>query len=197
MLQMGQYWIIINITKGQWIDCYHFLCSKMMEFAWIGNSYLLAIDAILSPGGLWHGDKVWFEGDYNIPNSEVNTKTNLYHLARESWESIVPNGLSKHHRYVVNQTKKTFVDLEKSTLKYNGLRIHPMPILLSCSSGGGGGDYGGNDAHLVGHWVGDVVYTDDTVPDGYAELTVYFTDGIADPDEPETEDTDTGTDTDK
>jgi hypothetical protein len=160
---MGQYWIIVNITKRQWIDCYSFNCSKMMEFAWIGDPYLLAIENTISQGGRWQDDIVWFEGDYNQP-------TNLYSQANDSWECVVSEGLLKHHKYVVNRTQKEFVDIEKS-----GNGIHPLPILLAHSSGVGGGDYCGNDMELVGSWVGDVVSCTVQIPDGYTELEVDFT----------------------
>lgn len=172
---MGQYWIIVNLTKKQWIDSYVFGVSKMMEFAWVNNPYLLSIEMALSPGGIWYGDRVWFEGDYNDPNIDIDSNTNLYHLATESWESVVPEGLKQSRQFVVNDTKKLFVDIHK-----NRSQIHPLPILLACSTGGGGGDYNGNNGEYVGCWVGDVVYTTDSVPVGYTQLNVHFTNGDED-----------------
>lgn len=166
---MGQYWIIVNVSKKQFIDCYEFRVSKMMEFAWIGSDYILSIEAALSPGGIWYGDTVWFEGDYNEPNEDVSSDTNIYHVARESWECISVEGLTRHKRYVVNDNEKQYVDITKSESD-----IHPLPLLLANSSGGGGGDYRGSNEYLVGVWVGHHVYTSDEIPEGYEERTYQF-----------------------
>lgn len=173
---MGQYWIIVNVTKKQWIDCYEFGVSKMMEFSWIGNPYILSIEAAISPGGVWYGDAVWFEGDYNDINQEINNEMNLYHLARESWECVSIAGLGKNHRYVINKTKSLFIDITKSKKDQYGYRLHPMPILLANSTGGGGGDYKGANEHHLGRWVEDLVSTSDERPTDYTELDWDFND---------------------
>ena len=58
-------------------------------------------------------------------------------------------------------TKKCFVEITHQNPKKN--KIHPLPLLLA----NGGGDYRGRNEEYVGNWVGDVVYSDDTVPDGF------------------------------
>jgi len=166
---MGQYWIIVNVSKKQFIDCCEFRVSKMMEFALIGNDYILSIEAALSPGGIWYGDTVWFEGDYNEPNEDVTSDINIYHMAQESWECISIEGLTHHNRYVINDSEKQYVDITKSESD-----IHPLPLLLANSSQVGGGDYCGSDENLVGIWVGHHVYTSNWVPDEYEELTYQF-----------------------
>ena len=155
-----------------------------MEFAWIGNDYIRAIEAILSPGGLWYGDTVWFEGDYNDPDPEVNTEENLYHLAYNSWECVSVEPLDNHKRFVINATKQQYIDLEAEEQSLSNddeesdsdsrFVIHPLPILLACSSEGGGGDYKGTNEDLVGLWVGDRVYTDDVIPEGYDKAKITF-----------------------
>ncbi len=48
---------------------------------------------------------------------------------------------------------------------------------MACSTGAGGGDYRGRNESLVGDWVGDVVYTDDTVPSGFRKFMPNFYEG--------------------
>lgn len=73
--------------------------------------------------------------------------------------------MKKHKKFAINLTKKIYVAIEQfDEKKY---KIHPLPLLLACSCGGGGGDYKGRNEIFVSEWVGDIVYTDDTVPEGF------------------------------
>ena len=155
--------------KKQFIDCYTYGVSKMMEFSWIGNEYILAIEAALSPGGIWYGDSVWFEGDYNEPNSDVDNRHNIYHFVRKSWENMKVPCLSKHNQFIINDTTGQFLNIYG-----NNNQIHPLPILLANSTGCGGGDYNGTNEHLVGSWAGDSVYTSNVIAPGYEEVAYQF-----------------------
>jgi len=72
-------------------------------------------------------------------------------------------------------TKKSFVEIKQKDPKK--FKIHPLILLLACSSGSGGGDYRGTNQYFIGDWAGDVVYTDDTVPSEFNKFTPYFYEG--------------------
>ena len=78
----------------------------------------------------------------------------------EKWLPTLP----KKGRYLVNHTKKVYLDLEAE--KGNGetwgdgktqVIIHPLPLLTSSGNDRGGGDYHGNKMKLVGSWAGDEI----------------------------------------
>jgi hypothetical protein len=82
---------------------------------------------------------------------------NLHNLAGEHFDKISPKFETFNvGRYLVNHTKKEFVD--KNKLKTDGgWVIHPLPLLTCSGNGRGGGDYGGTDENYVGSWAGDVI----------------------------------------
>ena len=73
-------------------------------------------------------------------------------------------------RYIVNHSKKLFVDKEKLTSN-----IHPLPLLTCEGNGRGGGDYGGS-SELVGSWARDVISVERLAPasSDFTELVCEF-----------------------
>ena len=84
----------------------------------------------------------------------------------------------KETRYLVNHTKKEYVDKNK-TPNNDGWRVHPLP-LLTCDfcNGRGGGDFNGTDPNnLVSRWTRnliEVVSTKKKIPKGYTEIKPNF-----------------------
>jgi hypothetical protein len=89
----------------------------------------------------------------------------------------------RHLRYIINHTKKEFVDLThlaptkftsggKETIWY----MHPMSLLTAEGNGQGGGDYWGEHETKVGIWARDVISTDTTIQNfkDYKEIKVNF-----------------------
>jgi hypothetical protein len=117
---------------------------------------------------------VW-AGDYADP--ECESEKNLYKLADEQdYKNIAPpDRIMGAYRYIVNHTKKLYVDKEsvKAEPQY-GLRVHPLSLLTAEGNGRGGGDYRGSKQELVGTWARDVISVEKGVPDGFTLLEADF-----------------------
>ena len=111
--------------------------------------------------------RVVWAGDY--ADKEPNLDKNLDALAGDE-KVITPNErIAKKYRFLVNHTKKQYVD--KETLESN---IHPLPLLLSEGNGRGGGDYRGSDETMCGLWARDLISVEEESPEGYAQLLCRF-----------------------
>jgi hypothetical protein len=69
-----------------------------------------------------------------------------------------------NYRFVVNHTKRQFVDKNSVKEHENGYRIHPLPFLTVEGNGRGGGDYFGS-SELIGSWARDVISVEQFAPD--------------------------------
>lgn len=181
---MGQYYKPLNESKRQFLYSHRYDNGlKLMEHSYIGNDFVLAVEGLIAPGGAWHGDVVRWEGDYadepeGAPLDDRGEPMNLYHQASEFWEEIQPAPSPKHYRYVLNDTRRLFVDTDKQPADGWDYRIHALPLLIANGNGRGGGDFrGGRGLDLIGTWLGDVVTVADEVPAGYAEMDAIFVEG--------------------
>lgn len=151
--------------------------AKLMEHSYIGNPFVENVKDIIFdvPTRL-----VW-AGDY--ADEEKNGK-NLYDIVSEIEDDIakraklyvsnvehVPN---VKKRFLVNDSKKLFVDYSKPKTDRWGLRIDPLPLLTAEGNGRGGGDYCGMSMGIIGSWARDLIYVAENVPDGYKELEPNF-----------------------
>jgi hypothetical protein len=87
----------------------------------------------------------------------------------------------KLHKYLLNHTKKEYIDVlknnnqdEEQYEKDKASRLHPLPLLTAETGTGGGGDYRGVGVEDVGIWARDLISTADEVPEGFTELEVKF-----------------------
>ena len=76
--------------------------------------------------------------------------------------------------YIVNHTKKEFVDKEKCPVSYiyNEIefKIHPLPLLTCSGNGRGGGDFR-KDHPFTGSWAGDIISIETKQPSSdYEEI---------------------------
>ncbi len=183
---MGQYYIAILLadkgtTKKEFIRLYvkpHDYCqgAKLMEHSYCGNDIMNVIESLISQTGMFYKSRLVWAGDYaNIEESVEDDEDvgNLYHLAQndentgKSFRYTVTN--PQYYRYIVNHTKKTYVDKEHRNSEDEpdqDYKIHPLPLLTSEGNGAGGGDYRGNNEHLCGIWARDTVSMETTVPEG-------------------------------
>ena len=156
---------------------------KLMEHSYIGNPFVSAFEFQISEDGPFYKSRVVWAGDYadTEPESdydrleiEMNGK-NLYNMAMD--EEMPYPKLQKPpirntdpYRYIVNHTKKQYVD-KKDFM--NG--IHPLPLLTCEGNGRGGGDYRGTSIEHCGSWARDVISVDRKAPEGYSELRFELT----------------------
>ena len=118
---------------------------------------------------------VW-AGDY--ADAEPIIREKLYNYAK----TISIRGKSENElkpymgrmKYIVNVTKKKYVDYSKVKNNFYGKIIDPLPILCAEGNGKGCGDYYGNSMEYVGSWARNLIYITDKVPEGYKELVPDF-----------------------
>lgn len=168
---MGQYYYpIILSADGKivvWMNAHNYRNGlKLTEHSFIDNNFVNAFEFGLSPDGPHHKSRVVWAGDYadNEPNGE-----NLYHQCNEYGQILPKEKDTTRFRFVVNHTKKQFVDKQKVPT-VAGYTLHPLPLLTAEGNGRGGGDYHG-DSPLVGAWARDVISVEEGAPtDDFKEI---------------------------
>lgn len=189
---MGQYFKAMNFDKKE--TCYPTSSLKLMEWSYQGDKYLQSIIALINDK--WKGDRVLVVGDYvnewyehdkfkdifkTIKNENKNIPTdNIY---KYDYKSVTSNPKKKTiQRYIYNHELKQYIDLKKQTIQWinydinnnmiSALKIHPLPLLISCSGG-----YIGTNADYVGSWVNtsnSIELTDEILDKNYTELEIIF-----------------------
>lgn len=159
------------VTTGQGL--------KLMEHSYLKNKMMLCVEALLIEGGEWHKTPIVWAGDYS---DHVRNEMNYYdmcdstdegeHVARE----LVPKPLTakqaKEFQFIVNHTKKEFVD-KKKVPSVDGWQIHPLSLLTSSGNGRGGGDFRGENK-FVGTWAGDIISVEKEIPTNFKEIVPNF-----------------------
>ena len=96
----------------------------------------------------------------------------LYIQEKQLIDKIQPEKSAKAlagYNFIVNHTKKEFIDTRKGVKSTHGWKMHPLPIMTCEGNGRGGGDYHG-DSKLVGSWARNVISVEKKAPKGYAEI---------------------------
>ena len=183
---MGQYYkaIVKERNKKTWMsfDAWTFNNgAKLMEHSYVKNPMVLYIKNML----LDYPMRVVWGGDY--ADNENGKDSNLYCLAKEQ-QVLTRNGMESLYeilkekeansvfRYLVNDSKKLFVDYSKIEPDEYGYRIDPLPLLCAEGNGQGGGDYFGTNMELVGTWARDFIWVtkDNPAEYGYKEIVPDF-----------------------
>jgi hypothetical protein len=173
---MGQYYRFIILSEDKKeiilvINPHDFNSgAKLMEHAYINNSIMNTIEFLISPFYKHHKSRIVMAGDY--ADNESDSDMNLYRMSDnlESFQQVYKN---IDINYIVNHTKKMFVDKTKLNNDDDSV-IHPLSLLICEGNGRGGGDYEGSDYHLVGTWSRDVISMEFNKPDDYTELICEF-----------------------
>jgi len=168
---MGQYYYpIILDANGKivvWMNAHNYHNGlKLMEHSFLGNNFVSAFEFALSPEGIYHKSRIVWAGDYADAEEEGE---NLYHQCDEYQQIIPQEKDTSQFRFVVNHTKKLFVDKSKVQKDGGGSRLHPLPLLTCEGNGRGGGDYRG-DSPLVGSWARDMISVEVEAPEGFEEI---------------------------
>ena len=169
---MGQYWkgVIIKdkapiVTLSPYI--FKGNGAKLMEEVLDGRyikffEYLLAND-FYGDTFVWCGD--YSEGDLYEKAKAIQDECSVKfkHVIDMVNEGKVPT-----YRYLINISKKQYVDLNKCG------DLHPLAILCSNSNGMGGGDYYGTNMELVGSWAMDKIGVNTEAPEAFEEVEISF-----------------------
>ena len=168
---MGQYYypIILN-SDGKivvWMCAHNYNNGlKLMEHSYLGNNFVSTFEFGLSPEGPHYKSHVVWAGDY--ADKEPDQEKNLYQMCDE-YTMISPQVKeTKMYRYIINHSKKQFVDKTKVP-KQENFTLHPLPLLTCEGNGRGGGDYRG-ESPLIGSWARDVISVEEVAPEGFEEL---------------------------
>ncbi len=167
---MGQYFKFIILSENNEIllslnphDFYE--GAKLMENAWVDSLIANTIEFLLSPYcEEFHKSRCVMAGDY--------ADDNLFNLANGTSHPQAYKNININ--YIVNHTKKLYVDKKK--LKKNNCNniIHPLLLLIAEGNGRGGGDYHGTNEDLVGTWSRDVISMEFEKPIGYSQFVCNF-----------------------
>lgn len=156
--------------------------AKLMEHSYIGNQFVRRMEKEISPEGNHYKAPVVWGGDY--ADSEIEGEDiPLYMLCDNVLEEKSKDVTTKKRlRYIVNHTKKLYVDKEKVSADKYGYKINPLPLLTAEGNGRGGGDYHGNNEKLVGSWARDIISTESAITSfkksGYEEIIPNFNENI-------------------
>ena len=172
---MGQYYKAALLAENKTTILKSFLSwtydngSKLMEHSYIGNNFVGAVESAL----LNKPQRIVWAGDY--ADNCKRKKTNIYDRCTEntdvSTKEVSPQSVKAP--YVVNHSKKEFVDKRKSLKDKNNfnLRIHPLPLMTCEGCGRDGGDFHGEDKNnIVGSWARDLISIESRKPKGFKEL---------------------------
>ena len=143
---------------------------KLMEHSYIGNSFVSAFESLIKN----KPQRVVWAGDY--ADDCKGRKTNLYERCKDTEKANPTERFSTPEtRYIVNHTKKQFVDKFSvpEISDWKGTKIHPLPLLTCEGNGRGGGDFRGENQY-VGTWARDVISVESKKPIGYAEIKPDF-----------------------
>jgi len=168
---MGQYYYPIILDKDGkivvWMLAHRYGNGlKLMEHSWTANNFVSTFEFALSPEGPHHKSRVVWAGDY--ADNEPGQEKNLYRMCTEYNEIRPEEKETTNYCFVVNHSKRLFVDKTKVPTK-DGFTLHPLPLLTAEGNGRGGGDYR-SDSPLVGSWARDVISVEETAPDDYEEI---------------------------
>ena len=150
--------------------------AKLMEHSWFENDMLKCISNFIYQ----KPSEVFWVGDYaDSVNKKINTLSverikEIYNLTYRNKDDNIKelslksaNQISLKDRFLVNHTKKIFIDgnlyfdLAQDT---DGWCTHPLSLLTALGNGQGGGDYFGVDKEKVGAWAGDLISVEDKAP---------------------------------
>lgn len=152
---------------------------KLMEHSYLKNKMMLCVEALLIEGGEWHKTPIVWAGDYSDPvRNEMNysdmcdSTDEGEHVARELIPKPLTAKQAKEFQFIVNHTKKEFVD-KKKVPSVDGWQIHPLSLLTSSGNGRGGGDFRG-DNDFVGTWAADVISVEKEIPTDFKEIVPNF-----------------------
>ena len=159
-----------------WVEPHEYLNGyKLMEHSYIGNNFVQALEYLICPRGMFYKSRLVWAGDY--ADNEADHDVNLYMLASDKMNEGKVSRPSDYdvssYRYIVNHTKKQYVDTNRN-VKREMFNIHPLPLLTAEGNGRGGGDYRGNNDNLVGTWARNIISVEQECPVGYSELICEF-----------------------
>jgi hypothetical protein len=179
-VKIGQYYKPCVLAKDKktvkkWVLSFDYENGlKLMEHSYVENNFVKAFETLITN----NPQHVVWGGDYAEHDIGTEKKgTNTYHRCTDK-KQVKPFVPTTTGNFVVNHTKKLYVDKSKMPLAAKGwdAHIHPLPLLTAEGNGQGGGDYMcKGSAKLVGTWARDLISIESEKPTDFKELKVKFT----------------------
>ncbi len=174
---MGQYYKAILLDKEKenvigWVSP-HSLGSgaKLMEHSWMKNDFVNGFENLIYKNPI---PVVW-GGDYADAEKNRDVSENFHEMCTNKTQLNPTTVLdTDKSRYIINHDKKEYVDKENVPIDKDGWQIHPLPLLTAEGNGKGGGDYRGDGSDFVGSWSRCSISVSEELPEGFAELEIYF-----------------------
>jgi hypothetical protein len=167
---MGQYYLAVFLAEdGKYIRAFatphnYNNGAKLIEHSYVGNTFMDAVEFMLSPRGMFYKSRLVWAGDYADPEESGD---NLHTMAFQAEHKMVLINKKTNCRYILNHTKRLFIDKDKLE------DIHPLALLTAEGNGRGGGDYHGSDEELCGLWARDIISMESS-DNGYTEYVHGF-----------------------
>lgn len=156
---------------------------KLMEHSYVGNNFVSTFEKQLTRRGEHYKSRVVWAGDYaevepgvKIISEGKEYDANIYSLCNDKNKISPKSTTTEDYPYIVNHTKKLFVDKNKvpEIQGWKGAKIHPLPLLTCEGNGQGGGDFRGEDKDgIVGSWSRDVISVEKEDPRNFVETSNY------------------------
>lgn len=145
---------------------------KLTEHSWIGNDFVAAFENLIRN----NPKNVVWAGDYAKKDGGQKRGQTLYSKGIDELKIKPTKKVNTiDSRYIVNHTKKEFVDKYKAPKSTFGWKIHPLPLLTCEGNGEGGGDYHSDKgANHVGTWARNLISVERKKPQGYKEIIPNF-----------------------
>lgn len=158
--------------------------SKLLEHAFISNGLMDSVSKFIHNHPvriMWCGDYAGTDEVHGITGGEIEYKGVWGEKSSPEVKWITfpdGTGFSYAGKFLVNRTKSLFVSFDRVLVngfsEWEGLYIHPLPILTAVGNGRGNGDYCGDNAELAGTWAWDLVEVADSAPEGFKEVYTDF-----------------------
>lgn len=165
--------------EDSYFNC--FSGMKLTEHSWVYNDFVNGVVELIEG----NPSTVAWVGDYADDTSDFDGRytEEVYASAWDDdchdrpFESMPDTHMDG---YIVNSSMREYIDLERyvSANMEDGWCVHPLPLMTAIGNGRGGGDYRGRDMHLVGRWAMDVIEYTHEKPEGYAEVSPRFENGM-------------------
>ena len=167
---MGQYYLAVFLAEdGKYIRAFasphnYNNGAKLIEHSYVGNTFMDAIEFMLSPSGMFYKSRLVWAGDYADPEESGD---NIYTMAHQAEHKMIDTNKKTGCRFILNHTKKLFINKDRLE------DIHPLSLLMCEGNGRGGGDYHGSDEDKCGSWARDVISVESS-DNGYTEFISGF-----------------------
>ncbi|WP_418420173.1 hypothetical protein [Alistipes indistinctus] len=180
---MGQYYHAVVLPPqskkltiaGAFIPGDYKMWCKLMEHSWAENDFVRTVERHFSPGERFYKHRLVWAGDY--ADHEPGHDTDLYDLCENKSIKSKIDPVGDEFKYLVNHTRKVYVDKTAMPKDSDGWQVHPLPLLTCEGNGRGGGDYFHDDPEVmlhVGSWARDIISVETEFPADYTELQVKF-----------------------